>query len=258
MSRLIDELNKVARAASQPIGFRTARTASSEPRLLLIASLTLGDTELTADYVDGADAVLLHMAKSRPTAQTVQAAVESLPDIPWGIYQEDAGTGRVAPLIQAGCDFVVFPAVSPVTTTPQNDKVGKVLQVESSLDDGLLRAVNDLPVDAALVTDAFEGGGSLVWHQLMIFQHLTNLLTKPVIVPVSLKAAESELKVLWEAGVDGIVVEADAIKPGGLKELHRLISQLPARTSQKRGKAEALLPYPGGVKETEPEEEEEE
>ena len=107
----------------------------------------------------------------------------------------------LAALVEAGCDFVVIPAAGRIATTPQEEKVGRILQVESSMDDGLLRAANDLPVDAVLVTDTFEGSGPLVWHQLMIFQHLARLISKPLIVSIPADVNGEELKALWEAGV---------------------------------------------------------
>lgn len=259
MSRFIDKLNKVSRDTSQTMGFRMARQAPSEPKILLIASVSSGDAAKLADYVEGADAVLLRPTKSLLTATTIQKIADSLRDIPWGVYLDDIDDKKAAVLFNAGCDFTVFTAASAVTTTPGQDNVGKIIQVESSLDDGLLRAVNNLPVDAVMVTDVFEGEGSLLWHQLMIFQHLTNMLTKPVIVPASLKATESELKALWEAGVDGMVVETDTGKPGALKELREVINKLPPRSAPSKFKAGALLPRTGGESSVAaPDEEEEE
>ena len=258
MSRLIDELNRVAKATPQPMGFRAARPVSSEPRMLLIASLA--PSRDTDHLTDGADAVLLRLAKSDLAAKTLQRIAASLPEIPWGGWLEDIDAKKMETLIEAGGDFVVFPASSRVSATPQDDKVGKILQVESSLGEGLLRAVNDLPVDAVLTTEAYEADGSMAWHHLMHFQRLANLLAKPLLVPAPLNVTASELKVLWEAGADGVVVEVGAGQPAGrLRELRRSIGELTFRPTRKRGKAEALLPHIGtvGVMETETEEEEE-
>lgn len=247
MSRFIDELNKVARAVPQPMGFGKPRSAAAEPRLLLIAGLAqTGDTGRLADYVDGADAVLLHPAKSGPAAKTLPKTTASLPDIPWGGWLEATDTRKIKTLVEAGGDFMVFPAASPVLAAPHDDKAGKILQLELSLGDGLLRAVNDLPVDAVLAADIGEAGDPVAWHHLMLFQRAANLLTKPLLVPTPLKVTAGELEALWEAGVDGVVVEADTSQPGGLKELRRLINKLPPRSSQKREKAEALLPRISG------------
>ena len=261
MSRFIDELNRVAKATPQPMGFRAAQPASSEPRILLIASLAqIGDSDRLADGIDGADAVLLRLAKSDLAAKTLQKIAASLPDMPWGGWLEDIGAKKMETLVEAGGDFVVFPAASRVLATPQDDKVGKILQVESSLGEGLLRAVNDLTVDAVLTTDAYGAGDSIAWHHLMLFQRLANLLVKPLLASVPLNVTASELKTLWEAGVDGVVVGVGAGQPAGrLRELRRSIGELTFRPSRKRGKAEALLPRIGGESSpATPDEEEEE
>ena len=261
MSRLIDELNRVARVTAQPMGFGAFRAASSGSRILLIASLAQSrDTNRLAEDVEGADAVLLRLAKSALSAQVLQKIAESLPDIPWGGWLEDINAKKTGLLIKAGCDFTVFTADNQMVDTPQDDKVGRILQVESSLGDGLLRAINDLPVDAVLSGNTREVGESMAWHHLMLFQRLANLLTKPLLVSVSSNITASELKKLWEAGVDGLVVEVDTSITGGLKELRRAIDKLPPRSQQKRDRMEALLPRTSGESRTAtpPDEEEEE
>jgi len=138
--------------------------------------------------------------------------------------------------------------------------VGRVLQVEASLTEGLLRAVDELPIDAVLITGEQEEGYFLTWHHLMVFQHFADLLTKPLLASVPLNVAANELLALWEAGVDGVVVGVGEVV-GRLKELRQIIDQL-AFPQRKRGKAKALLPHISGetgiVTEEEEEEEEEE
>jgi hypothetical protein len=97
----------------------------------------------------------------------------------------------------------------------------------------------------------------------MQIQRLANLVVKPLLVTAPLNLAPGELKALWEAGVDGLVVAAgDGELAARLKELRQSVSELPPRTSRKRGRAEALLPRVSGatgkVAEEEEEEEEEE
>jgi hypothetical protein len=171
--------------------------------------------------------------------------VKPLGEVPWGVYLEESGDKQAA-LIEAGCDFVVLSPASGIPATPQDEKVGKILQVESSMDDGLLRAINDLPADAVLLADTFEDNASLLWHQLMIFRHLAAFISKPLIVPVPATISEAELKALWNAGIDGVMVEIDITKAGDLKELRQTMSKLPPRSAQKRGKMDVMLPRMGG------------
>jgi hypothetical protein len=244
MSRLIEKFHEASKKAAPPMGFRTARPVAAGPKILLIAGVEAATPEKRADFLENADGALLRFTGTGFTAKAIQKIAASLPDIPWGIYLDDAETKKSA--AEAGADFVVFAIDSQVADTAQNDKTGKILQVESAMDDGLLRAVNDLPVDAVLAADMPESKSHLLWHELMILQHLANLLTKPLIVPAPLTIAEKELKAIWEAGVDGIVVEVDKVGAARLKELRQAIDKLPPRAGRKRGKVSVVLPRTAG------------
>src|SRR4030043_144071 len=244
MSRLIDGLKKLSQTEPQPMGFRASRKAEATPTILIIAGLELDMTGSPVKSISGADAMLLHAANSKLTAITLQKMVKPLKDIPWGIYLEEGGKEPTAP-VKAGCDFVVFSPTSRIPAVPQDEKLGRILQVESSMDDGLLRAVNDLPADAVLLTDTLEND-RLVWHQLMIFRHLSTFISKPLIVPVPATITEVELKALWDAGIDGVLVEVDATQGGDLTELHETAGKLPPRSARKRGKMDVLLPRMAG------------
>jgi hypothetical protein len=258
MSRLIERFHKASRLDA-PMGFRASRTAAAVPRILLVADLDAGTLEKRADYLEAADAILLRFTGTAWTLKAVQKIVVSLPDIPWGLDLADDEAKKVAGM-EAGADFMIFAIDNQVAGIPGDGKTGKILQVESSLDDGLLRAVNDLPVDAVLATDVFGSeNSSLIWHQLMILQHLANLLSKPLIVPAPTGMSEKELKALWEAGVDGIVVAFD--KTGtGIKELRQAIDKLPPRSRRRPGKPGVVLPRSAGetAAPAPPDEEEEE
>jgi hypothetical protein len=256
MSRLIDKLHKAAQSSVPPMGFRTSRSAAPEPGLLLIVS-TAPDAIKSTDDIGDASGILVRPVGSPVTAAAMKKITGTMTDTPVGLYLEDADDKEVAAMAGAGCDFLVFPASSRISPAPADKKPGLILQVDASMDDGLLRAVNGLPVEAVLATDTFTGG-SLLWHELLIFQHLANILAKPLITNIPADITETELKALWEAGVDGAVVEASALKAGGLKKLREAIGKLPPRTARKRGKTDVLLPRTGGETSAPPPPDEEE
>jgi len=244
MSRFIDRLSQASRAVPQSIGFRAGRTTSPKSRMLLVASVAEADVGSLAGYVAGADAGLLHISESSSGPEYLQRMIRAVPDIPWGGWLEGIGSEGIKGVEEAGLDFVVFPAANTPLAVPRSDKVGRILQVEASLTEGLLRAVNELPVDAVFIAGEQKEGTILTWHHLMIFQHFADLLTKPLLASVPSNIAGNEILDLWVAGMDGVVVEAGQVA-GGVKQLRQMIDQLnfPKR---KRGRAEALLPYVGG------------
>lgn len=263
MSRFIDRLNWASQTVVPPLGFGAAQPVSEKPKMLLIASLAKADVDNLASYVAGADAGLLPISKLSSGAKIFKEISQAISDIPWGGWLRDAGTGGVKQLEKVGCDFVVFPAANTSLAMLQSSEVGKILEVEASFSEGLLRTVNELPVDAVLVADEPKKERFLTWHHLMLFRYFAGLLTKPLLVSVPSRVTDKELGALWQAGVVGVVVAAGVGQPaGGLKGLRQTIDNLAFPTQRKRGKAGALLPYVSGeasrVVEEEEEEEEEE
>jgi len=260
MSKFIDKLNRLSRGETQPIGFRAREPASPKPKIQLVAILAQESAESLTGHVVGADAGLLRIVKPSTGVEALPKLSQALPDIPWGGWLQGKGLGGLKQLSKAGCDFIVFPATDTPLTLIENKEAGRILEVEASLSEGLLRAVNELPIDAVLVASEQKEGYSLTWQHLMLFQRFAGLLTKPLLVSIPAKVTGSELQALWEAGVSGIVIEISPEQPqDGLSKLRQVIDKLEFSLPRRREKVEALLPRLRGETSTPvPEEEEEE
>ncbi|MDO8567696.1 MAG: hypothetical protein Q7R57_03160 [Dehalococcoidales bacterium] len=237
MSQLIEKLNRVAKPASQPLGFRIAQAVAPKAQMLLIARPVSAES-LTG--LDEADAVLLHSIP--PEARALQKLAKSLAGIPWGIWDK-TDEKELKLIVEAGGDFIVFPAAGPVAVMPQGNKLGKILQVESSLNEGLLRAINDLPVDAVLIADENKIESGVTWQQLMLYQRDAAMLGKPLLVSVAPDLSVNELQALWDIGVDGIVVEVSKGQTDKLSAIHRTIGNLTNNSARrKQGKTGVVVP----------------
>jgi hypothetical protein len=159
-------------------------------------------------------------------------------------------------LAKAGCDFFVITRDAPLDM-PEDPETAKVLQVDDSLSDGLLRTVNALPADAVMVMGEEQGKGRLTWGRLMFLQRVAELLTKPVLASGPLAMSEHELQALWNAGIDGIVVPVAQGRETDLKTLRRTIDGL-TLTSRQGKKLDVMLPRTSEERETRPEPEPEE
>lgn len=237
MSKLIDKLNKLSQTAPQPMGFHTSKTAPAGTKMLLIGRVKINSATPPQKMGSDAGAILVHTDTGD---KDIPKNAKSFGEIPWGVYLEESGD--LKELIGAGCDFVIFSPASRIADLPQDEKIGKVIQVESTMDDGLIMAVNGLPADAVIITDALESNETLTVHQLMIYRHLANFIAKPLIVPVSANISEAELKALQDADIDGVMVEAEG---DNLKELAKAISKLPPRSKKKQSKGGVSLPSVG-------------
>ena len=252
MSRFIDKLKRVSQAVPQPMGFRFAPQISYKPRMLLIASLALVDIYDLSDRVAGADAGLLRIPKLSSGAKAWLKVSQTVSDVPWGGWLGGIAEGEVKRMAKVGFDFVVFPPASTSLAILKDNQVGKILQVEASLSEGLLRAVNELPVDAMLIAGEQEGEHFLTWQHLMSFQRCADLLAKPLLVSTPLNVSANELQALWEAGVNGVVVGVGAGQPAErLKELRQVIDKLVLPSPRKQRTAEPLLPQTYISEETE-------
>ncbi len=256
MSRFIDKLKQATMAAPQSLGFKVAPSASSKPRMLLVASLPGIHDENLTEYMAGADAGLLIISRPSSGLKDIKKVSQAVSGIPWGGWLRSTG-GRIAPTAKLDCDFVVFPAVTTSLAAIQNEEMGKILEVESSLDEGMLKAVNELPVDAVLIGDENKEG--LTWHHLMLLQRFADLLTKPLLASIPSKVTAGELQAIWETGVDGVVVEVGVGQPvARVSELRQAIDKLAFPGQSKRRKATGvLLPYVGSESGTAADEEEE-
>lgn len=237
MSRFVDELKRFSQAENQPMGFRTSPSLLHRPKMMLLVVLDEAGGP-AADQVAGADAGLVALAASSPAA--VKAASDEVPGIPWGAWLPGGGKAAGATL-KTGCDFIVFPP-DTLLAMPKED-VGKVLAIGASLGEGLLRAINELPVDAVLVTAEPKTGSHLTWQHLMFFRRSADLLAKPLLAQVPPTISAEELQAVWEAGVVGIVVAPGKKAGGKIAGLRQIIDQLKLPAPGRKRKMTPLVPY---------------
>ena len=200
MSKFIDRLNQVAQVTPQSMGFGHAKSTSGKPKMLLVASLSQVNPDSMADYVAGADAGLSLISKPSQGTENIQTVSGLIPNIPWGVWLKGFNRGEIKPVVEAGCDFVVFPAADTSLTMLRDDKVGKILEIELSLSEGLLGAVNGLPIDAVLI-DSEKKEHSLTWQHIIYFRRFATSLTKPLLVSVPSNITANELKRYGKPGL---------------------------------------------------------
>jgi hypothetical protein len=224
MSRFIDKLKQLSQVESQPMGFRKEKSFSKS-RLMLVADV---EADAAAEVVEGADAMMLFGEAKKP-------AVKS--DLPMGVKLFGSKAGKLE-----GIDFVILMPEMPFTIV-EDEKIGKVMAVEASLEMGLLRSLDDLPLDALFIIGDGTQAQVVTWQYLMLCKRLAALSNKPVLASVSPQISKDELQMLWEVGVDGVVVASQTV--GSLKKLRSLIDGLTAPSKSRRAKMRAIVPKIG-------------
>lgn len=251
MSKFVDKLKLASQAVAQPMGFGRGQLVSAKPGILLVARLAQAGVSNLTDLVSGADAGLLDISELERYIRALGGCAEAVPDIPWGGWLRGGKWPRSQKLKALGGDFVIFPAASTPMGVLENTGMGKIVAVEATLSEGILRTIDELPVDGVCLVFEYQDSPSLTLEQLMLFQRVSGLVAKPLLVPVPARVTAGELRALWEAGVDGVIVAAGL----GLRKLREAINKLSFPSRRRRGKVKALLPHISEAADVEVEEE---
>ncbi|RJO62818.1 MAG: hypothetical protein C4542_01850 [Dehalococcoidia bacterium] len=237
MSRFADKLKTALQVAPPSMGFFRSAQACAKPKMLLVAWASLEDLEKSTAMLEGADAAVLLSAKI-PPARTLKALVKSLGEMPWGLWAEDAQNLKA--LDSAGVDFAVFAPEKMPLAAAGEEKPGRVVGIPFDLEDSLARAVSELPVDAVIINS--PGTAPLTFQDLMRFRRLGDWISKPLLAVVPAPLTEGEIKALWDAGIDALVVSLTAENQAGFKALRATLDGLTLTAKRKWMKARAIVP----------------
>jgi hypothetical protein len=240
MSRLIDKLKNLREAAPQPLGFTSTAASTAKPRMQLIALVAADNLSKVSDKLSPADAVLVEVAKSDDVDE-LEKVCKAKDGLIGGAWLKASNGGSLKKVLNAACDFVVFAPSAPLTVT-QKDKLGRVLEMDAALSEGLLRTAADLPVDVVLAAGTGDEK-SLTLNRLMLIQRVVYLVGKPILVPVPIGINGAELQALWDMGIGGVVAEVtDEKSADKLSDLNKLIEKLNPPAFRKKSKAMPILP----------------
>jgi hypothetical protein len=139
--------------------------------------------------------------------------------------------------LDAGVDFVaIVPTETPVSLLNE-EKLGKILVVDPSNTDTVIRASDALPTDASLLDLT---GGPLTVERLIAAYRVDGLMRKPLITVIEPEWGQDELVALRDAGAFGVMVRLPAPE-GTIARLHDVIESLPPR-KRPRPRGEAIIP----------------
>jgi hypothetical protein len=239
MSKFVDKLQRASRSSATTIGFHPSIAESKGPAVLLITGLS-GTQVKEAKIVAEANADAGLLLSDEPSGKAVRQMVEAVGDVPLGVLVRGMNEQKMNELADSGCDFLVID-VEAAATVLHEEKLGKFLAIELSLDQGLVRAINSLEVDGVFV--GVPGGDSMITvERLLIYRRFVELLEKPVIAALPASVTKGELKSLWQTGIYGVVTSSTQ-SAAALTEVRKMISDLPRGPRGRRAKAGVALPH---------------
>jgi hypothetical protein len=255
MSKFVDKLQSLSKSSTTPIGFHPSVSELKSPAMLLIAGLS-GTQVKEAKILDDVNADAGLILNESPSARVVKQMVEAVGNVPLGVFAKGMSEEKINELTSLGCDFVVFD-IKTAAAVLHKKEVGKILMIEPSLDQGLIRAINSLEVDGVFISSR-SGDSFVAVEHLLVCRRFIELLEQPVITALPSLVTKAELTSLWQAGIDGVVAPpAQSVE--ALVELKKMMGDLPRGARGRRAKTGVILPHYGGnVAEEEEEEQEEE
>jgi hypothetical protein len=240
MSRLIDKLTSMRKAEPRSMGFAMNRPAVEKPKMQLIAGIAAGNPDKVSAALSPVDAVLIEVEKAGDL-KAVKKLCQAKDGVPAGGWLKVNNDEILQDLTEGSCDFAVFLATSPVAVT-DNEKIGRIMELDATIGEGLLRTVNDLPLDAVLVS-GIGAENRMTLDRLMSIRRLTYIISKPILVSIPDSLSVSELQALWDMGVSGVFVESvNEESAGKLAALRQSIDKLTPPSDKKKGKTTAILP----------------
>ena len=244
MSKLLEKLEQIFEGGGQPMGFGAAVTRTKIPQILTIASAPVGNVQLISHVTkENADALLLGIENLEKDSKILTKMNRAKAEIPWGVSIEKVSKEDIQQLIELGCDFVVFDPTKTPAAVLIEKKIGKVLRIDTSLPENLARAINRLQVDAVLLNSAGEEETAFTVHRLMVLERLAGSTGKHVLITMPSGLSTSDIEILWELGVRGVIVDMTLEQPEQrLSQLKEALQQLPTTRKKSREKFRATLP----------------
>jgi len=261
VSKLIEKLERISEGRVQPMGFGAAANRTIILPMLVIASLPAGSAkpDEVAAKAD-ADALVLTIDNWKKEKDTL-ARIGGKTDVLWGVSSQVVSREEIDQLAEMKCDFVIFTPEKTPAAVLGDERIGKVLQIDPSLDDSLARAVARLSVDAVLLSPPGKDQSPLTIHQLMVYERLAAGSGKHLLAALPPGSPADDLESWWSLGVRGVIVDMTADhadeKMSQVKEAIRNLSTTKKKTGSKPGVVLPRIAQPSTVAPPEEEDDDE-
>lgn len=235
MSKLIERLEKVDAASTPPLGFGASRPQGKPASMVLIAQPP-HFAALQADFcIETPETIAVAIAEG-----DLKAVKATAGDTAWGIWPiepaasespvERAPREPLDELKEQGADFLVV-GLDFQAEVLAEEGLGRVLLLPSPVPEELARSLEELPVDAVLVEcgDSFE----INLSDLVRVHSVRELTSKPLLVHVSCPLGKTEVTLLQDAGVQGLVVAFSNITAEEAAQIREAIDNLPPRKTKR-------------------------
>jgi hypothetical protein len=241
MSKFVELLEKTGELIPEPLGFGTSRNVKSNPSMLLIGQASAEDLEKDPNLADAKiDAIVVIVAPANEKA--LDKVSEALKDKLWGVRVGSVSGEQAANFKKKGCDFIVFDPENTSAGLLNDEDLGKIIAINSELDEDQGQAIHMLSVDCALFTPA-ESVSPLTVQRLIDIEVIRGMVGMMFIMSSPTDLGKDELEALRNGGVAGLVVNLKA--SDDIAKTKEAIDDLPRRPGRGKGTLMAQAPTAG-------------
>jgi hypothetical protein len=238
MSKLAEAIRRTLRSEAAPMGFGAARAAPKATMLVGVIGGAAGD----------ADVVVLEARGKVPSPSDVERARgEGVAVV--GLRANDVERSALEELRKGGLDFLLFDPDSTPAAALLDDQLGYVMAVSGEADEGYLRSLSPLNLDAFYLEDL---PSPLTVARQLELTRIGVFGGRPIVARVKADADKTELECLRAAGVVVLLLE-DA---SGVARLKETVMSLPPRRVRKDERPSIAVALPRTQPEHDHEEEE--
>ena len=236
MSKFIERLEKVGVVVPAAMGFGASRAPEKVASLLLVALSGTKPANSSAQLP-----VDLHIVcTAKVSKPELKAARDVAGDALWGLWPETVTTSSLDTLRKEGGDFFIFSKVTTPAEVLVGEELGKLMAVPADLSEEMGRSLEELPVDAILLS-GLEEASPLSVGDLMQVRWVRDWMSKPLLLLRSQSLSQGELEVLQDAGIQAVVLDMRTMNGKDVDGMREAIEGLPPRKTR-RDHTTALLP----------------
>lgn len=241
MSKFVELLEKTGEVTPEPLGFGTSKKAKTNPSMLLIGQASAEDLEKDSKLADAkTDAIVVVVAPANEKA--LDKVSEALKDKLWGVRVGSVSDEQAANFKEKGCDFIVFDPENTSAGLLNDEDMGKIIAINSELDEDQGQAIHMLSVDCALFTPA-ESVSPLTVQRLIDIEVIRGMVGMMFIMSTPADLGKAELEALRNGGVAGLVVNLKSADD--IAKTKEAIDDLPRRPGRGKGGLMAQAPAAG-------------
>lgn len=203
MSELQKKISRIQRREGPRMGFSQA--VREQPRAMLLGAFAENGEAALAAHAAGADVIIFSGADVEAVATHALRLKDS--KITFGARLGTLGEAGAASLVDQGCDFVISSLGGTAAAAVDTDRMGHVVEADSSMDDSTLRSLAPLGLDALYVHHTND---EMSLGQQLELVRIASFASTPLFVSAPANTGVSDLRVLRDSGCAVVVLPSSA------------------------------------------------